>query len=634
MAIRLRRILGPAIQLSALEGERHPVWIQATTEGSWKGHPAHDLVEFTEQTFKEVIANFRRNPAYKTDERGVGCAPVIRLDYEHISEMDPTMVAGAATEGIPAPGFIYELEMRDGADGKLQLWAFVEMTQKLWEQVQDGEYKWTSVAIDPASRDRTTNEPIGHELTSLAITNNPFVLGMEPMNTNSTESRPSARVAASKGYGYGFCLLEDTSKRGAKRRIACAMEMWGEAETPEEAVIGIRGLFDLPAEAPPADCLIELNTFAGMLEAGTVPAHIDADYIQGRLRTIVGLRLLATWTEVLEAARSALSAAIEKSTPGGGNVPPPVQSPPASSAQSAISENTMSTKTLSARLASSLNLPADADDDTVVDRVKALLSASTAFKARVRKKLSKVKLKKAKLSDSEEDENKLVDAVEETADAAETAEAAAEAVNAIEQLLEILGSENVTEVLSRATKLTEDVKKFGPMVEELNALKARLSEGEVKEAEEEVAAIAASYKLEERAKNLLSACVFSEETVDGKTVRRLNKAGLETIRKDWPLSQDAMPRHLLTKSLIAGSGGVQLGGSATGAGQVIDTSVKPAPKSKADEAREKYKFCAGKNDVEQAISYLESENAAFATLDYREQCFLAGQFVRTGELPK
>ncbi len=630
MAIRLRRILGPAIALSALEGERHPVWIQATTEGSWKGHPAHELVEFTADTFTEVIRNFRANPSYKVGDNGIGCAPVIRLDYEHLSEMDPAQIPGAAQEGIPAPGFIYELELRDGADGKLQLWALVEMTPRLWEQVQNGEYKWTSVAIDPASRDRTTNEPIGHELTSLAITNNPFVLGMEAMNTNSTESRPSARVAASaRGNGFGFCLLEDTSKRGAKRRIACAMEVWGEAETPEEVVVVVRGLFGLPADASPIDCLHELNTFAEMLATGTLPKHVDPEYVTSRIRTSLGLRLLATWDELLVGARAALSSAIEKSTPGGGNLLTTDQGPTVN--DETVPEKTMSAKSLAARLAPTLNLPADVDDDTVVDSVRSKVSAAIAFRTRIRSKLTKVKLTKVKLADAEEDDTKIVDAVGETADAAETAEAAQEAMNAIEQLLEILGSSNVTEVLSKATKLTEDVKKFGPIVEELNALKARLSEGEVQEAEDEVAAIAASYKLEDRTKNLLLSLIFKEEEVDGKVVRRVNASALAVARKDWPLAgEDKTPRHLLTRSLLA-SEGKQLGGTATGA--TIAPEVKSqVTLSKTEEVKKKIALCAGNNDVEKAVNYLAAENKAFGELTWSEQCFYAGQFLKNGEV--
>lgn len=193
--MRIAAIFGPSIQLTAPSGKRRPIWIQAATTGTWKGHPAHPIIEFTEKTFDQVIANFRKNPSFALDANGVGNAPVVRLDYEHASEFgDPTR-GSIPTDGLPAPGWVLDLEKRRGADGKVQLWALVEMGEQLWGQVERREYLWTSVAVDPNGKDRVTNQPIGAVMTSLAMTNNPFILGMEPMTTSQGQS--SKKIAAS-----------------------------------------------------------------------------------------------------------------------------------------------------------------------------------------------------------------------------------------------------------------------------------------------------------------------------------------------------------------------------------------------------------------------------------------------------
>lgn len=195
-SLRLHSIFGPSIQFAAPSGERRPIWIQAATTGTWKGHPQYPVVEFSEKTFDQVIGNFRKNPSFKLGAGGAGETPVVRLDYEHASEMGDPSRGRIAQEGLPAPGWVLDLEKRRGANGKTELWALVDMGDKLWGQVERKEYLWTSVAIDPNGKDRTTNQAIGAVMTSLAMTNNPFILGMEPMTT-SQASAPRKRIAAS-----------------------------------------------------------------------------------------------------------------------------------------------------------------------------------------------------------------------------------------------------------------------------------------------------------------------------------------------------------------------------------------------------------------------------------------------------
>lgn len=195
--MRLHRIFGAGVRLSAVEGERRPIWIQAAVTGTWKGHPAHPVIEFTEKTFDEVIANFRKNPSFKLGADGKGAQPVIRCDYEHASEVGDPTKGNIPTQGVSAPGWVFDLEKRRGADGKVQLWALVEMGERLWEQVSNKEYLWTSVAINPSGRDRVSGAPIGHVMTSLAMTNDPFILGMEPMTTSMERAlHRSEKIAA------------------------------------------------------------------------------------------------------------------------------------------------------------------------------------------------------------------------------------------------------------------------------------------------------------------------------------------------------------------------------------------------------------------------------------------------------
>lgn len=604
MSLRLRRIFGPAVQLSSAiaAGEVRPVWIHAATEGRWKGHPSHPVIEFNADTFAEVIANFRANPQYKVDANGVGCEPVIRLDYEHTSEMDPSLLIGKEG-GLPAPGWILELDTRvNEAKGKLELWALVMMGETLWQQTSSGDYRWTSVAIDPNGKDRESGLSIGNVLTSLAITNNPFILDLEDISDSIR-----GKVAAS---AYGYCLLEKSARgKVAASAVLCAMSFWGTAETPEEAVVGLRSIFEMP-EANAAELGLEVASLERAVVEGTVPT--DLEFIFGELRRMLGMRRMATRTEIVAAAKTLVAALVEKESASGGSEQLTSHSPDSTSASGAEALKEASTmKTLAARLAAVLKLSADSDDDAVFDAVKSGLS----LRSKVTKKL--------KLA-ADADDEAVVDAIED-------AEAKKEELDGFGELLNILGAENLTSALAKATKQTETVGKYGAMVEELNALKARLTDSEVKEAEEELSAIAACHKTDDRTKKLLFSVVFSEETkTDGTKVRTLRPGGLAEVRKEYPLPDGASVRQMLTSAVFAGPGGQQLGGAVTGASVPAPTttltpSVTPPQES---EVLKKVKLCAGANDTMRAVNYLLSQNPAFGERPWAQQISAAAEFLR------
>lgn len=629
MAIRLRRIVGPGIHLASklLEGERHPVWIQAATEGVYKGHPVHPKIELTPAVFAEVIANFRAHPSFALGEDGFGCNHVVRLDYEHTSEMFP--VDGVAQRGLPAPGWVMDLEIRDGDEGKAELWALVDMGVQLWGQVQRGEYHWTSVAIDPNAKDRVTGKKIGHALTSLAITNNPFILGMEEMSLDSTESKPSQKIAASGQHG--FLVLEET-KRGLENPslIACAMGQWGEAETPDEAIVGLRELFGLDQSAEAADVLLELQTFEQMMNEGTWPEGVNVDWVTDRLRSMLGMKTLAGRAEVIERAKSVVAAVVEKEVTDGGTPAPADQGPPvegpSASTETVPETQPMSAKTLTARLAPTFRLSADADDDTVVDAVKSTASS--------RKKMLTGLCRVLKLADTE-DEDEILKAAEDAAADSEKVEEAKELKDVFDQLKELFEADNMTETLSKATKMLEQAKKHEGMIEELNALKQKLADGEVEKAEEEVEAIAACHKVDDRTKRLLMSQVIREEKDGDKAVRVVRPEALEQIRKDWPITDEQRVKQLLTSGVFAGSDGKQLGGPITNAPDAPETAPvhdKPAGATPHDEVKKKIALCAGRNEIEKAISYLEDTEAAFAGLPDHKKPQAANQFLKTGQL--
>ena len=149
-----------------------PVWIQIAKSGSFnKG----GRFELNQQVFGEIIRNFN-DTANKR----------VPIDFEHASE-SPATEGEIPTRGAPAQGWITKLEMR-GFGG--QLWALVEWLPLAKQYIKAGQYKYFSPAIRFNARDRSTGEIIGARLTSGALTNNPFLDGMEQLAARDFGEEP------------------------------------------------------------------------------------------------------------------------------------------------------------------------------------------------------------------------------------------------------------------------------------------------------------------------------------------------------------------------------------------------------------------------------------------------------------
>ncbi len=143
----------------------HSTWNQIARVGVFKGHPQRHVVEFTPQVFDEIIANFR---ATKNGE--------VPGDYEHTSERLPPTVA---TDGVPAPFWVTDVAKRNG---DRELWAkFSWVDPQAVKYVRSKRYRYVSPAVNFNARSRETGLPIGARLTSVALTNHPFLDGMMPI---------------------------------------------------------------------------------------------------------------------------------------------------------------------------------------------------------------------------------------------------------------------------------------------------------------------------------------------------------------------------------------------------------------------------------------------------------------------
>lgn len=121
--------------------------------GEYYYFSSEEKTEITSQMIRECVQQFNQDPAPHPFLRG------------H-SDANLSMTG----EEAPAAGFILGLHV----DPTGKLWCAVQYTKSMRQQVEAGEYAFTSVYINPQDHDYKTGKKTAN-LVSLAATNNPFL---------------------------------------------------------------------------------------------------------------------------------------------------------------------------------------------------------------------------------------------------------------------------------------------------------------------------------------------------------------------------------------------------------------------------------------------------------------------------
>lgn len=176
--------------------ERKPTpafkWLHVANEGTYKGHHQGEFT-LTGDTFATMVRNLRADPKYGDPAFTLGevtfddgtrwdgnTSRIVQYDYEHASEMAP-FEGAIPTQGAPAMGWVLDIEVRQGADRRAQLWALSKLGDQIRRQIDADEYNSVSIAWNPAGVHPVSGEPIGATLTSIAFTNHPFIRDLLPL---------------------------------------------------------------------------------------------------------------------------------------------------------------------------------------------------------------------------------------------------------------------------------------------------------------------------------------------------------------------------------------------------------------------------------------------------------------------
>jgi hypothetical protein len=376
--------------------------------------------------------------------------------------------------------------------------------------------------------------------------------------------------------------------------LAATLEQYGPAESPLEVLVGVRSALELPEDAPIPVVVENLDRLFAAIANGTVPEYVEESYILDRIRRLLKLPLLSTPEEILGGAQAALN-----SLPTEGATAP---------------VNTPEVFPMAATLAALTAITAIfgcANEDT------AIIQAAQAAKAK--------------------------------ADESAKTEVALEGLDKLKQMF---GADDLEGTLAAATKAIADAEAMKPAVAALSEACKALRSGATADAEAEAGAVAASMAaaagnptLKDRLYPAIlqarSNCIVEVKPEGSPLVTsvKVDEAKLAKFRTDYPLPEEH--RALLTRTIVAGPNGTQLGGPVTGyATQPITQTAGQQGSGDPEAAKvvDAINGQPGRNLIEKTNAYLCSIRPSHQTLDFATQCRISGQFsnalITTGKVPK
>lgn len=246
-------------------------WTMIAAPGKFAGHSAGPF-ELNGHVFDEIIANFKSSGL------------PVPFDLEHASEADATS-GSIPTLGAPAQGWIHDLDNR----GQAGLWALVEWGEQAKEYIRSGKYAFCSPAVRFGSKDKITGRPVGARLSSVAMTNQPFLSSLDKL--------------AAKDVGVDTIDLK--SKSGS---------LSGLVHSPNDYMPKLRAALKLHELSTADDCASAMDKLRDMcMTAGPMGTHSGVylgDYTSA-LSDLVSAAPGTTWEHVFERVDDMIDAAMQ-----------------------------------------------------------------------------------------------------------------------------------------------------------------------------------------------------------------------------------------------------------------------------------------------------------------------------------
>ena len=242
----------------------NPKWIQVCKTGTYKGYRGGGKTfTITDETFAQMEANFRAHPSYVAGteqlapedaaaKASAGVIGVVPFDIDHV--------------GGPSEAWALEVARRPDGKGGVGLWYYTYFLEPAYTWMCESRFKWTSITWESDATDPVSGAKIGAYVMSVALTNDPFVQGMSPIQQG----------------------------RAAPLILSQSWDPWSPPRTASELLCALRRLFGLPEIASLELVLGSVSALrawaSGELEA---PAGVEVAELVGQLRLLLNLPTLS-----------------------------------------------------------------------------------------------------------------------------------------------------------------------------------------------------------------------------------------------------------------------------------------------------------------------------------------------------
>lgn len=510
-------IQGKAISLEGVfsddgEDDSSPKWVQVAAAGEFKGYADGKTFKFDKKVFQQVIDNLHNHPSFRAGEDGVGVERVIPWDFHHASEQDATQ-GEIPVIGAPSQGWTYDMQMRVGENG-IELWALTEFLEPAKTYVKDGKYQWASISLWFNAVDPVSGEKVGALITSIALTNTPFIEGMQKLVAQRPTSNPKRIISQSP-------VSAET-----------ILGRWyGPAETPEEAVGSMKELFGLSTASVISELLTEIQKISTWVETDTIPIGVDVNDIIGSMRRILNLPALTPNSEVLKQASQSVASLLNE--PALSGVANPAQNPLAANRGGADGGNNMNLEQIAKLLG--------------VRAIEAEVLEAITDSVELRNKV-------AKMLASKSSSREIVEATEANLQAAEQLSA----------LTEALGVQSPNDAISKVVDLMKSAETLAELQPDYEALKEKQKAAEEAQIALDVNEAIAAHKLPEKTKPALLLQRRHDPKQFQEAYPKLTQEQ-KTLTKPVAVTPDGAPLK------VAGSDG----GASSGTTEKIDVSGYP-----------------------------------------------------------
>lgn len=194
-------------------------WFQLAKSGTFFS-PVYGKVTISEDDLRKMLRNFREvTPKAPTQ---------LPIDYDHKSDNPEMHAAGDAK----AAGWVEDLELREN---DTELWCLPKWTRPAAKMIAAGEYRFVSPYFLTNYLDKASGKKVGPTLKAVAITNRPFLEGMQEIPAPAIAASEATQKAFAKDKRVAVPWRRAASTKAvAHGRIRMADEDDGEdmAETP------------------------------------------------------------------------------------------------------------------------------------------------------------------------------------------------------------------------------------------------------------------------------------------------------------------------------------------------------------------------------------------------------------------